>query len=532
MSTWTLEKKVAQLLTAAYYDDIQDKYAPPDCGGIWTRGVPKDSAEVTRQTLRELQDRSEVGLFICVDFETGAGQFMPDGSCAEYPGLMAFSAIPREAESYARRAGEIMSEEATWLGANFAYTPVFDVNTVPQNPICGTRSAGDTPETVARVAGAMALGMQKHRLLACAKHFPGEGMHTVDPHRQMEQMTVSLEEMTEVHMAPYRFAAERGVGAVMTNHAIYPPLDPDHQATISEKVLGYLREDIGFSGIITTDAMGMKGISSVMGPEEAAVKAIAAGHDLILNPEADRPFVEYVSEAVRSGRLPESRIEESCERILAAKEKLGLLKLFEQPEPPTPLEERWDFAREVGRRSLTLVRDRNGLLPQTALRDASVLVIEPVHPQMKDRWNDYAGLSSFFPALRSRCREVVEIAFASQTTAEQVEVIVAAAKEADLIIAGGCFNLRGRYQPGLLDTAQVAMLEQVVAVNRNTVFVLGNPYTTSELPFAGTVLVNYGPFVVSCAAAVEAIAGEIEPHGQLPVRLPEYLDPALIHLPE
>ena len=532
MSKWTLEKQVAQLWTVAYYDDGNNKYATADCGAIWTRGVPKDSAAVCRQAIRELQDKAEVGLFICVDFETGAGQYLPDGSCAEWPGLMAFSAIAGEGEAYARRAGEIMSEEATWLGANYAYSPVFDVNTVPQNPICGTRAAGDTPETVTRIAGAMALGMQTHRMIAAVKHFPGEGLHTVDPHKFMEEMTVTREELENIHMAPYRWAAKNGVGGVMTNHAIYPPLDPDFQATISEKVVGYLRNEIGFQGVLTTDAMGMKGISSVLGAEQAAILAIKAGHDLILHPEADRPFVEYVCEAVRNGQLPQSRIEESFERIMEAKRKLGLLEPWEQPEPPTPLAERWETAREIGRKSLTLVRDRDGRLPQLGLKDANVLVIEPVHPQKKDRWNAYAGESSFGPELRKRCGKVTEIAFTSRTPEEQTQAILAAAKQADVVIAGACFNLRGRYQPGLLDTDQVAMLEQVVATNPNTIFVLGNPYSSCELPFAGTVLVNYGPFLVSCAAAVEALAGELDPIGVMPVTLPEYLDPGLVNLPE
>ena len=531
MSKWTLEKQAGQLLTAGYESpEKAAEHIRRGCGGIWTWQFARTSGEDTRATIRALQDQAEVGLLFCVDFETGAGQFMPDGSCAEWPGLMAFSAM-REGEAYARRAGEIMSEEATWLGANFAYTPVFDVNSVPQNPICGTRSAGDTPETVMRIAGAMALGMQKHRLLACAKHFPGEGMHTVDPHRELENMAVTREELENVHMAPYRFVAERGVGGVMTNHAIYPPLDPDRQATISPLVLGYLRETLGFPGLITTDAMGMKGISGDKGPQVAALGAIAVGHDLILHPGDTEQFVDYVCAAVRRGELPQSRIEESCERIMAAKERLGLLAPWDQPEPPTPLEERWATAREIGRKSLTLLRDRQGRLPAGDLCGRRVLVIEPAHPDKHDQWQDYSGQSSFYPGLRERCDRITEIAFTARPTAEQVAAIVAAAEQADLIIAGACFNLRGRYQPGLLDSGEVQMLEQVVATNPNTVFVLGNPYASCELPFAGTVLVNYGPFLVSCAAAVEAIAGELVPEGTVPVALPEYLDPALITLP-
>ncbi|MBN1555064.1 MAG: glycoside hydrolase family 3 protein, partial [Phycisphaerae bacterium] len=388
-SDLSLEQKIAQMMVYAYRDPDQIlALVRAGAGGVWPCRVPRDSVEEFRAILRDLQAQAPIPLFISTDFESGVGQLITGEQCTEFPGMMAFGAIAasnlKRAEELAYRAGCVVAEEADYLGINITPSPVFDVNTVPENPICNTRSVGDNPRHVSAVAVAYARGMMsKGRLLPQAKHFPGEGMHKLDPHLGLEVMDVSRDAMERIHLPPFAAAVTAGIPMMMTNHAVYPPYDPEFPCTLSHALItGLLRETLGFDGLVITDAMEMHGITERYSPREALTRAVLAGNDLILGPAQPDQAVAELSRAVRDGDVPEAVIDTAVNRILKHKQAMGLTPgtIPENPLPTTPPEERRMLSETIAREALTLIANRGGTVPVTPNPDARVLVLEPEHP--------------------------------------------------------------------------------------------------------------------------------------------------------
>ncbi|MBM6404893.1 hypothetical protein JQN72_11635 [Phycicoccus sp. CSK15P-2] len=230
-----------------------------------------------------------------------------------------------------RAAAAAIGAELAALGIGLDLAPVLDVNSSPQNPVIGVRSLGADPALVARHGAAWVEGLQGTGVAACAKHFPGHGDTVADSHHDLPSVTAPAEVLRERELAPFRAAVDAGVAAVMTSHIVLTALDPDRPATFSPTVLGLLREDLGFSGVVVSDALDMAGASAETGIPEAAVRALAAGVDLLcLGPDTGGELLERtrsaVLEAVRSGRLPGERVEEAAARVRA-------LALRWRPEP-------------------------------------------------------------------------------------------------------------------------------------------------------------------------------------------------------
>ena len=254
---------------------------------------------------------------------------------------------------YARRQGELTAREARALGVQQIFAPVVDVNNNAANPVINVRSYGEDPADVARFAAAFTEGVQDAGAIATAKHFPGHGDTAVDSHRGLPEINVSRERLNTVEFVPFKATVDAGVGAVMVGHIALPqidatvvkplpenlkstPIDTDQNGEIIEEkaaipatmspVIGHiLRNDLKFQGMIVTDALSMSGLTIYFTQEEAAVRALEAGADMLLKPaDVDASF-RGVLQAVKSGRITEQRVEESARRILAAKYDLGLV---------------------------------------------------------------------------------------------------------------------------------------------------------------------------------------------------------------
>jgi len=529
----TLDEKIGQLLLVANWPTIQraiDGVEKLGCGGVWPGAGPKDDSGRFREMIKDLQSRAKIPLFICTDFELGAGQFMTDGTCVEFPALMAYGAIADEddAERLAHLTGAICAQEAEYLGVNITPSPVFDVNTVPTNPICNTRSVGSDYRKVSRIATAYALGMQTGRLLGMAKHFAGEGMHEADPHFALEEMNVTEEEMEAIHLKPFYKAAEAGVASMMTNHAIYRCYDPDYPVTLSRKIItGILREKIGFDGLVVTDAMAMAGIVSRYGPEDAVILAINAGNDLILDPTGLENVHEWVHKALEDGRMSIETIDTAVDRILRYKDKL---RLFDEPhptdnKPAMPLADRQAVAREVADKSVTIIRDDENMLPLLVDPTLKVLLLEPSHPYHEPEWGLKYNLFSICDALKQDYPNSDIRYFSSKAGAPENDEILELAAKADMVFISTSFKSQAG-QVGLLNSVQVDLLRGVAEKCSKCVYVASNPYVASELPFAGTIVANYGPYRISVEAVRDAMLGKIEFKGKLPVELPQSIDPS------
>jgi len=250
------------------------------------------------------------------------------------------------------------------------YAPVVDVNINPDNPIINTRSAGEDPELVARLTGAFIQGCQSNGMIATAKHFPGHGDTDQDSHSQLPVIKADFDRLQKVELYPFQKAIEQGVEAIMTAHLYVPALEPEPglPATLSPRILtDLLRNKMGFRGLIVTDALEMAGITRYYSQEEAALRALKAGVDLLLLPLDPIRVINYLKEAVEKGELPLERVNESVRRLLAAKARLGLNRqsLVSLDRLPLVLgqPEFKKIAWETFESALTLVKNDNNLLP-------------------------------------------------------------------------------------------------------------------------------------------------------------------------
>ena len=292
-------------------------------GGVILRGG--SGAEVGLKT-QDLQNQAAIPLLIAADIEEGVGQRFTGATW--FPPPMALAAIAaqdyRRALDYAEAMGSVTAAEALAMGVNWVLAPVVDVNNNPDNPVINVRAFGQTPALVSDLATAFLRGAQRHGVLTTAKHFPGHGDTALDSHLDLPCLAHSLERLGRIELPPFAAAIAAGVDTIMTAHLQISALDDRHPATLSAPTLtGLLRRQMGFQGLIVTDALVMGAITRRYGPYEAAILAIAAGADLLLMPPDPEGCIAAVVEAVKTGRLHGDQIGAALGRIWRAKQRVA-----------------------------------------------------------------------------------------------------------------------------------------------------------------------------------------------------------------
>src|SRR5829696_58538 len=400
----SLEEKIGQLISvgvnATFLNQDSDAYQTlkrhievNKVGGIILfRGSVYESVILVNR----MQQLARYPLLVSADLEAGAGMRFDD--TVNFPWNMAVGATGNP--EYAKRQGEITAREARALGVHQIFAPVVDVNNNAANPVINVRSYGEDPAEVARFGAAFTEGAQAAGVIATAKHFPGHGDTAVDSHRGLPEINVGRERLNTVEFVPFQASVNAGVGAVMVGHIALPqidatavrplpknvkgkPLDTDEAgeiidekaampATMSPVIGNILRKDLKFPGMIVTDALSMSGLTIYFTPEEAAVRALESGADMLLKPADVEAAFRGVRDAVKSGRISEQRVEESARRILAAKYDLGLV---EQRITPVDTIDRIvgsrdvvALATEIAEHAVTLVRDEDKLVPLKNLK--------------------------------------------------------------------------------------------------------------------------------------------------------------------
>src|SRR5215472_6589405 len=338
----SVDEKIGQLLFTTYHGsftatdasayqqllhDVRDLHV----GGfiVITHGSPlgivKSQAYPTAVLANQMQTKSKLPLLIGADFERGTAMRYDEGT--SFPTAMAVAAGGNPKDAYTM--GKITASEARATGVSWVYAPDSDVNNNPANPIINTRSFGENPQRVGEFVSAFIKGVEDGGALATAKHFPGHGDTAADSHIDLPVISASRERLEHLELVPFRAAIAAGVDTVMTGHLSVPALEPDPNtpATLSPKILeGLLRKQLGFHGLIVTDAMDMGGITVRYAPGEAAVRAVVAGVDCLLMPPVPEAAFAGLQRAVRSGRISKQRLDEAVRRILQAKARLGLNK--------------------------------------------------------------------------------------------------------------------------------------------------------------------------------------------------------------
>ncbi|WP_435842635.1 glycoside hydrolase family 3 protein [Streptomyces laurentii] len=442
------------------------------------------------------------------------------------PGAMALGAGGSHAD--ARKAAQIAGAELAALGIRQNYAPDADVNVNPANPVIGVRSFGSEPDAVSAMVSAQVKGYQQGGVAATAKHFPGHGDTATDSHYGLPTITHTREQWGALDAPPFRAAIAAGIDSIMTAHIVVPALDPSEDpATLSRPILtGILREQLGYDGVVVTDALGMEGVRTKYGDARVAVLAIQAGVDQLLNPPDLSVSWNAVLSAVKNGELTEARLDESILRILRLKAKLGL---FKDPyvshagvDRTVGTAAHLAHADRIAERTTTLLVNEGGFLPVSRRSHPKVLVVgaDPASP---------SGTTG--PPTATLAGALGELGFSARAlstgtapTAAQIDAAVAAAAGQDLVVVG-TYNLTAT-------SSQRTLLDRLVATGVPVVTIaIRNPYDVAHTRGQRATLASYSWTDVELQAAVRVLAGRADPRGRLPVPVQSAADPAKVLYP-
>jgi beta-N-acetylhexosaminidase len=552
----TLDEKAGQLISVGInarflnqesdeFKELRRQVEQNHIGGIILfRGPIYESVHLVNR----MQQLSRLPLLISADLESGSGMRFDDAT--NLPWNMALGATGNP--DYARRQGEVTAREARALGVEQIFAPVADVNNNAGNPVINVRSFGEDPAEVARFVAAFVEGAQNAGVIATAKHFPGHGDTATDSHRGLPVINVARARLDSIELVPFRAAIKSGVGAIMSAHIGLPQIDPTQVSplprdaivrpayaerevfaenavlpgTLSPAILtGLLRKDLGFDGIVVTDALDMSGLTIYFKQDEAAVRAVLAGADMLLKPADPDTVLRGLHAAVQSGRLTEKRIEESARKLLAAKYDLGLVK-----QRVTPLEEidrlvagpeALKLADEVAEHALTLVRDDAGLI-----RRADGVGLRPgarVFNLAITNGDDRLFIAGPFASQMAQLgRRMDTVVLDYRSTEDEIRDALERAQKADVVIASmygrvrsGAANSTGLPEQGArVLSALLGKKVPVVGVS------FGNPYLLQNFPALQTYVVAYGDMPSLQRAAARALTGQSDVTGRLPISLP------------
>jgi beta-N-acetylhexosaminidase len=460
-----------------------------------------------------LDQRSRIPSLVATDQEGGiVARIGPPAT--EWPGNMALGAGRSDAD--ARRAAAISGTELDAMGVNWDFAPVADVNVNPQNPVIGVRSFSEDPALAARLTAAQVRGYQGAGIAAASKHFPGHGDTATDSHTGLPVIDHTREQWRQSDRPPFQAAIDAGIKAIMTAHIVVPSLDPSGDpATLSRPIMtGILREQMGYDGVVITDALGMQGVRDKYGDDRVPVLALKAGVDMLLMPPDFDLAYNAVLEAVRSGEISERRIDRSVFRILRLKWQLGLFKDPYVDESAvsatvgTP--EHLAAAQEVTDRTPTLLENDGDLLPLQPDSEQSALVTG---------WGA-STTQAIADGMAERGLAADDFETGTNPTAAQIEAAVAQAQTHDLTVV----TTNGAWRTG--SEGQRELVNRLVATGKPVVAVaVRDPYDIAYFPDVPAYLTTYGYTGVSMQSLLRVLFGEVSPTGRLPVTVPSAEDP-------
>ena len=487
---------------------------------VFYGGTPRDVAHL----LNRLQKEAEIPILMAADFEGGPGQQVTGAS--EFPANMAFSAAGSEDLVY--RMASAAAVEGRAMGIHLTYTPVVDIAWRPENPAEGVRSFGGDLDLLGRMVKAYVRGYHEHGMLTTAKHFPGRGDVEAMPGKPgwswINKPAAAVEAQ---EFRAFKFAIDAGVDFVMSEHIAVPSVTEGSElpASVERKLAtGWLRDKLGFKGILTTDDLWYDNVVQRFGTEEVAIKAFEAGHDIILKPKDPAATINALVEAVKSGRLSEHRVDEAVLRLLTLKVRLGLHKNNFVDESRvgefvgTP--DHLALVQEVADKSLTLLKN-DGIFPVAPGRLAKTVNLnvqkfdgDPSPPALT------AKLAAAFPGIQSfNLRPDLEPSYYDR--------VWQAVLDSDLIILS-LFVPRTRLGDATpFREADLAFLQKVIAAKPKGVVAMayGNPHLIRKIPSVAAYLIGYGERgwfgnqAVYFESFIKILKGELRPSGRLPVRV-------------
>ena len=514
--------------------------------GFLYKNEPLEAAMLINQ----LQRDSAFPLIFAADFERGLGMRL--NGATTFPHAMAFGAA--NDVDFARESGRITAQEARAIGVQWNWFPDADVNSNPANPIINTRSFSEDPKQAGEMVAAYIEGAHEFGMLATAKHFPGHGDTDTDSHLAVPHVNADRAHLDSVELPPFQAAIKAGVDAVLVAHIVVPALEPDSNrvATISPAIItDLLEKKMGFEGLVITDALDMNGLTKLFPPGpagagRAAVESVKAGNDVLLIPSDLDGSYNGLLQAVRSGEIPESRIDASVLKILNAKAsvRLNRAQLVDIDAIPRSVAKpkSLETAQEIADRAVTLVRDNHQVLPLKEIPKGTISSHSAY--QTTEATNNRAVLLVFTEDIRSEAGRIMDHELRQRIPDARViyvdpryavgmmQPVMDAVEQAQTVIAA-VFSVpvAGRVvrdasgaasNKVALKDASALLLQSVLqaAAAKTIVAAMGNPYIAQQLPQVQTYLCTFSNVDVSEVSAVKAMFGEIPISGRLPVVIP------------
>jgi beta-N-acetylhexosaminidase len=587
----TLEEKVGQLfmvwarvqftnVNSPEYLKLKDQIQRYHLGGLGI-SVPVEGSMLAKSEpleaaalMNQLQRDSKLPLIFAADFERGLPMRL--NGATGFPHAMAFGAAGDR--NFAYQFGRITGEEAKAIGIQWNWFPDADVNSNPNNPIINTRSFGEDPKQVSELVTAYIEGAHAAKMLTTVKHFPGHGDTDTDTHLALARVNQPMERLNSMELVPFRAAVAGGVDSVMVAHVTAPAIEPDpnRPASISSKVItDLLKKDMGFQGLVVTDALDMAGLTKIFAntgaplttgpvtqnygtaitPEASAresIEALKAGNDVLILPPNLGASIQGIVDAVKKGEIPESRINESVLKILRFKAAVGLNKQrlvdLNKVQNVVARPENLLVAQGVADAAVTLVRDNHQVLPikgfGTSMASGAYQLQAPVAGAMPAKL-DRVLMVVFTDDIRTEGGRILDrqlrmrtnnasIVYVDENVAAAMsETVLNMASQAEKVIAiadvipsaGRRVNGKASGSVALPPASDELLGKLLNAAGAKTVLVsTGNPYVAANYPTVQTYICTYSNVPVSDMALMKALFGEIPIQGHLPVSIPGIAD--------
>lgn len=539
-------EKVAQLMVSQTDSYIfSDKHALLTDTLVGIEGIGglliiQDSLPRYLNRMNELQAMSKVPMLVSIDGEWGPS--MRFGEFPFFPQQMQLGALSDDSLIY--EMGLAVAEQCEMVNIHINYAPVVDININPKNPVIHARSFGEDRDKVTQFARAYMQGMQDGGIVACSKHFPGHGDTEVDSHKGLPVLPFSRERLDSMELYPFRDQIKEGVKMVMMGHLHIPALDSAVSSISYPIVTGLLKEELGFDGVVVTDALTMKGVSENMESADIALAAYKAGVDILLKPGDIIASIDRLEEAMKSGECDIEDLNNRVRKVLRMKAEFGMLdRGYSAHVDTTDISNRVKkeahiaLTRELSEKTMTLVDNKAGMIPLDASKRIAYVAYNAKHIPLHREYGDIEGLSGYNPATGmvdsttmmyqhllkngNGKGEVHYFTLDKKSSKADIVAVEKHLKDYDVVILA-CHDPRGRSRKDLIHADHMDILGKLVKKHHPILVHFGSPYGLAELPWLdelGGVLVGYQDSENNQRAAAKVLTGEIEAQGVLPVSI-------------
>ncbi|UYQ92878.1 serine hydrolase [Chitinophaga horti] len=477
-------------------------------GLVFFQGGPARQANL----LNAYQAISKVPLLVAIDGEWGLGMRLD--SAIAFPRNLMLGAVQDSGLIY--EIGQAIGEQCKRVGVNVNFAPVVDVNNNPNNPVINDRSFGEDKYQVARMGIAMIKGMQDVGVMACAKHFPGHGDTDTDSHYDLPLIKKSLAELDSLEIYPFKRAIDAGVGMVMVAHLNIPALDKraNTPSSISPNVVTkLLQKDLGFDGLIVTDALEMQGIAKYHKNGQESLQSLLAGNHLMELPSTSKGSIDAIAAAIRKGQISKEEVYKRVKKVLRAKYELGLGNW--QPINTTNIAQDINvktmaLRKRVSEAAITLLRNDNNLMPfSPAVNHSRKLAVLAVGAD---------GNNTFLSAVKEMKPDVDTYIFSSRMGEAQIAALVQRLKNdySSVIVSLHNYSRRPANDFGI-PRSQKQLINQLQQEMPTATVLFGNPYAAKFFCDASTIITAYEDDSTTQRATAEVLFGRIVPKGKLPV---------------